>query len=352
MTFTHVEGKSSIGFGKWSIHRNWCRLSRIPSYIYSMKGVSLIFGLVFLAALSNALGQNLKDPIQYNNIIIREQSKLISKSMSYMSLSVHSENYDEVEKERQELVEQIQASIKKIGKLPPFQGSSRLKNQTIDVFSMYLEVYETDLLELMGLKKKYQDSYLALEAYLKAEAKVDIKMNRAVQQLAKAQEAFARQNKLLVAQGAVSSLEEEVQEISQLSTYTRLVFLEYFQVSWKFNDMVAILHLKDGKLLDRKREQVLNASKIALKNLKSMKRFKNEKDYITQTLDIIEYFEDLCQDEFSRVAYFFKKETLTQKEADYINRVFADYNANIVGLVYNWNLANRELWRAHVGETF
>ena len=95
-----------------------------------------------------------------------------------MSLSVHSEDYIEVEKKRKILVNEIKRSMANISKLPAFKGSNKLKNETLDVFAMYLEIYETDLLQVMGLKKKYNDSYTALEAYLQAEAKVDIKMNK------------------------------------------------------------------------------------------------------------------------------------------------------------------------------
>ena len=39
---------------------------------------------------------------------------------------------------------------------------------------------------------------------------------------------------------------------------------------------------------------------------------------------------------------------MTQKDADYVNKVFADYNANIEVLVYNWNLANQYLWQSRI----
>jgi len=322
----------------------------IIHYLYKMSHSIIVSAFFFLFVSAGTMAQDTQRAIEYNNYIIKEQTKLISKGLEYMSFSVHSEDYNLVEKKRIELIDEIYASIKKIRKMPDFNGSNRLKNITIDVFHKYLEVYETDLIEVMGLKKQYRDSYTALEAYLKAEALVDIKLNNAVEKLANAQEHFAEQNNLKVEGSESSVVEDEVLEISQLSTYTRLVFLEYFEVSWKFHDMVNVLHERNGKLLNKKRELVVESAQQALLNLRGMRRFKNEKDYIGQTIDIIEYFYTLAQKDFAKVAMLFDKETLTREEADYINQVFRDYNANIEVLVYNWNLANQDLWRANVKE--
>ena len=293
--------------------------------------------------------QNLNRAIEYNNYIIDVQSEIIAKSLEYMSFSVHSENYQVIEKKRLELLNDIDEGIRKINRMPSFDGNNKLKNETLDVFYLYRKVYQTDLLEMLSLKRKYRDSYTALEAYLQAEAEMDIKLNKAVEQLAKAQARFAKQHDLkVVSGGGLDEVEQHVSDIQQLSTYTRLVFLEYFEVSWKFNDMIEVLPERNHRLLGRKREDVLKAAEASLNELRQMKRFKNETEYIQQTIDLVEYFQSLARREFRRIEQIFAKDAMTQGDAEYINRVFNDYNANIEVLVYNWNQANQFLWKEHI----
>ena len=94
--------------------------------------------------------------------------------------------------------------------------------------------------------------------------------------------------------------------------------------------------------------EVIISAKKAKQNLNRMKRFKSESEYMSQTNDIIDYFQSLCRVEFAQVARIFNKEAMSQKDADYVNKVFSDYNANIEVLVYNWNQANQFLWRDHI----
>ena len=307
--------------------------------------------LIFLVNIT-ARSQDFNDAVDYNNYIIKEQNLIISQALVYMSWSVHSEDANDVEKRRMHLVNDIQESIKKINKMPPFNGSSRLKNQTLEVFELYVQIYETDLLKMLGLKKKYRDNYEALEAYLAAEKEVDEKMKKALEKLSRAQESFAKANDIKFQEDKGNGLAFEVDQINLLSNYSRRVFLEYFYVSWKFQDMVSILHERNGKLLDRKREDVMESATKALKNLKAMERFNNDREYMGQTVDLIEYLLGLSRREFARIAVIYKKETLTQKDANYINKVFNDYNANIQTLVYNWNLANQSLWKGHVKDMY
>ena len=314
------------------------------------KQYPLMLFCLTLLPVHYSFSQNFSDAVVYNNYVISEQNELIGKSLDYISFSIHSEDYDAIEKKRTELIEHIRKSINKIRKMPPFQGRSHLKNETIEAFAMYLRTYETDLLHTLSLKRKYNNSYEALEAYFKSEAEVENKLNKAITKLGKAQEAFARQNGLIFEKSPMGDIETRATLVSSLSDYSREVFMEYFIVSKAFNDMVAILHERKGNLLDKKRKDVIKLADEGLGRLKKALPFNKDREYLDQTIDIIEYFRNLCQKEFARVATLYDKPVLTEKDADYINKVFNDYNANIEVLVYNWTLANKYLWSNNVGD--
>ena len=309
----------------------------------------LAFSIILIATITFSSGaQNFSDPVVYNDYLIDEQSDIITKSLEYLTFSIQSEDFDAIEKKRLNFLTDIRRSMNKIRRMPDYQGTNRLKRETLDVFGEYLKIYETDLIEVLGLKKQYKDSYLALEAYLEAEKKVDDKLKKALENLSKAQEAFAKKYDLKVSEQGGSELIDRVNHVSELSKYSRAVFMEYFKVSWEFNEMVKILHEKNGRKLEKKRIDVLDATTAALNNLKSIERYRDEKEYMDLTIDLIEYFRTLSRKEFARVAGIFKKDNMSEKDADYVNKVFADYNANIEILVVNWNLANKYLWQNNV----
>lgn len=56
----------------------------------------------------------MSDPIVYNNIIIKEQAHLISETLTYINLSANSTDINEIEKSRNELIDEIRNSINKI----------------------------------------------------------------------------------------------------------------------------------------------------------------------------------------------------------------------------------------------
>ena len=272
----------------------------------------------------------------------------MEKNIEYISFSIHSEDYDLIEKKRLELIESVRESIRKVRRLPPFEGSVRLRNETLDVFFLYLDAFEKDFAEAISHRKKGLDSYEMLEAYLDIETRAEEKLSTAIEKMGKAQEKFAEKNNLRITGNKKSKLELQLEKINELSAYSRYIFLRYFYVSKSFADLISVLHERDSKSLDKKREKVIELSAASIKELKKMKPFEGDAEYRDQTIDIIEYFMNLSRRELKRISTLFDKEGLTQKDADYINQFIIDYNANIEQLVYNWNIAYQDLWRNHV----
>ncbi len=292
--------------------------------------------------------QDFSDPVVYNNYLIKEQTKIIKLSLEYLNYSIQSDDYDGIDKKRLEFLSEIRRSMNKVRRLPNFQGTARLKRQTIEVFEEYISVYETDLIESLGLKKQFDDSYQALEAYLEAESEVDDKLNRAIDKLYKAQEAFARKYDLKLDEYDEVDLSDEIDQISELSKYSRAVFLEYFKVSWEFNELLKLLPDQNHRKLEKQRLKVIEACNTGLKNLGQIEPYRAESEYRQLTMDLIQYFRTLSRKEFATISAIYKKDEFTEDDAEFINKVIQDYNANIRNLVLSWTLANQYLWKENI----
>ena len=80
--------------------------------------------LCFLVVISSlvAIAQDFTDPVSYNNYILNEQSRIIGKSLEYTARAVHTDDFEIVEKERLELISEIEKSILTVRRMPPFKG--------------------------------------------------------------------------------------------------------------------------------------------------------------------------------------------------------------------------------------
>lgn len=83
----------------------------------------------------------------YNNFIVGHQTDVVSISMDYISLSVHSEDENPINSKRQQVVKQLKKSINEVNRAEGYNGDNRLKGQAIDVFELYVNSYTTDFNE-------------------------------------------------------------------------------------------------------------------------------------------------------------------------------------------------------------
>lgn len=310
--------------------------------------------LLFISFAGMALSQaDFKDAVQYNDYIISEQRQTVKKNLDYISFSVHSEDYKLIEAKRKEVLRQITQSKGKIAKMPPFEGDTRLRDEAIEVLAQYQNAFEGDFKEVLHLKKERQNSLEAMEAYFKAQNKAEDEVNKATQKFNKVQTDFAKKNNLTFGSGDDDDdLSSQMQTIASLNQYARGIFLEYFKVSKAFAEMLDVLNEQKGALLDRKRRDVIEAADKALPKLKDYGDFKGDREYLDQTVSLTEYYQRLAKNEFEKIATLFnKKSGITREDANYINQVLRDYNANAEMLVYNLNMANNDLLQKNIAPT-
>ena len=114
--------------------------------------------------------------------------------------------------------------------------------------------------------------------------------------------------------------------------------------------MIGILHELKGKSLDKKREIVIKEAEASLDKLKGIAPYRGGKEYLEKTIEIIEYFRNLCKGEFARIARMYNKESLSKEDAEYIYQVYNDYNSRIKDMIYEWNLSNQLMWKSNIDD--
>ena len=115
-----------------------------------MKKLFTFSALLFLFFSFTACSQ--KNAIEYNDAIIKEQSKIMQKVLEF--LSVMEKDLIKADQVLKETAVQTKASIKTVSAMEPFDGSSELRDSALELFKFYLHVVENEYPEMIAILKK------------------------------------------------------------------------------------------------------------------------------------------------------------------------------------------------------
>jgi hypothetical protein len=324
------------------------QVSRSNGYQFVFTFFLLTF--FFFSSQAQEEDYNFKNPSDYNNYIMKEMTVAVQKNFEYISFNVHSDEFELLETKRREVTEQIIQSKEKIKSMPPLDGDSRLRDEAAEALNEYQRAFELDYREIIGLKKKSKDSFEAMEAYWKAEDKAEEKVNKATTRLRKAQQAYATKNNMKVVDGkGDNELEQKMAKITAVNNYWRDIYLQFFKVSKEYDQLWDLLSKEKAEPLDHQRKQVIKTVDGVLPVLKAKTSYNGDIEFRDQTIDLIEYYQQVAKTDFAKIVEVLKKKP-TQEEIDLVNAIINKCNADHERLVYNWNIASKDLFRKNIDE--
>ena len=292
---------------------------------------------------------NLKSPGDYNNFIMKEMIATVQKNFEYISFSVHSEEYDQLEAKRKEVVAEIVKAKANVHQMPPLEGDSRLRDEAVSVLEEYQNAFELDFQKIIGLKRKSRDSFEAMEAYFEAQDKAEEKVNKATKQLRIAQHSYAEKHNMKVVDNkSDDELEVKMNKVIAVNNYWRSLFLDYFKISRQYDRMWDELPQQKANPIERERQQVIKVIDRVLPSIKSKSDFNGDHEFRDQTVNIVEYYRSVATNDFKRIVEILNTKKLEQKDVEEINRIINQCNADHERLTYNWNIASQDLFRKNV----
>ena len=136
-----------------------------------MKKVMLLIICLMVAMVG--FSQSFEHPVDYNNFIVEEMNEIVNKNLEYISQSVHSDNLDEVEVKRKNLIGQIQSAYTNISQTKPYEKGEKLQSECVEVLNMYKQIFEVEYQEVNVLKQSSEASFESMEAYFTAQDKAE-----------------------------------------------------------------------------------------------------------------------------------------------------------------------------------
>jgi hypothetical protein len=311
----------------------------------------VFIGLLFITLTLHAQEDefNLKNAGDYNNFIMKEMTAAVQKNFEYLAFVVHSEAYDQMDDKRKEVVNQIIEARGKVSQMPPLDGDTRLRDESVEVLNEYKNAFDIDYKQIISLKKKSKDSFEAMKEYFKAEDEAEEKLNKATQKLRKAQRIYASKNNMTVVDGkSDDELERKMGKAKATNLYWRSVFIQYFKVSEAYDLMWDALNQRKASVIDNERIKVVKVINNTLPDLKAIPAFNGDTEFRDQTIGIIEYYKQVAEVQFAKITERLKKTEMTQEDIDAVNAIINQCNADHERLAYNWNMASQDLFRKNV----
>ena len=314
-----------------------------------MKKLALLITcfLITLASFAQKFGH----PVEYNNFIVEEMNAIVNTNLAYISQSVHSDNFEQVEQKRKGLIKQIQTAYNNISQTDPYEKGEKLRTECVEILNMYKQVFEVEYQQINLLKQTSEGSYEAMEAYFVAQDKAEKNLSKATDRFYKAQKAYINTHEIPVKKTkSDSELDKQFKAIAEVNTYIRELYLVYFQMTKYSSIFFEAVSENDKGGLDGKRKRLEANAEQALEKLGQMKGFKADVELLNATKKIAKFYSDISKNGFVDIVKVMraKQSDLTQDDVDRYNTAIEGFNNKLPQLVDEYNTAQSELMKKHV----
>lgn len=289
--------------------------------------------------------QNASPALSYLQQINTEHNAVTNKNLEYIQYMVHIEDFNEIEKKRLEVIQQMDETIARTAAMPAFEGNVAMRDEMLATVKSYRESFKVEFNELNLLKKESKASYEAMEAYINAQDAAEKKLGQTSKKFYAAQKAFAKANNITLVDGDDNT---EVDQINRVNAYHRAIFLRYFKVSKNSAAFWDAVQKEDAKAMERARIMLSNDADAALLDLRKMPDFNGDKDYLNATIRIVEFYDNLAEEGYKQMTLVQRKTEMTQQDVDTYNGVVTYYNENVNDFLKAYNDALNQLLRNNV----
>lgn len=195
----------------------------------AMKNLHLpITMFAFLLSFFTAAAQNAAEATEYMKKIIERHDNVIKKYLSYNSAAAHGKKNNKVERLKNNLIDEVAKSKKKISGMDGFNGNTAYRDSAAGFMDFYYKVLVDDYDKIVDLDEITEKSYNELEAYLMLRHQVDKKLDAANDRMQQAQNIFAQQNNIKLVD-ADDELREKMKIVISVNEYYHKLYLIFFK---------------------------------------------------------------------------------------------------------------------------
>ncbi|MGV3630415.1 MAG: LIC11966 family surface protein [Bacteroidota bacterium] len=158
---------------------------------------TMVLGLFLLISCGSSDTNGGQTPLEYNNQIISEQTKIMNLILEFGRNN--SQDVNVIDGIRLKIVDQAEKSLKVVKAMEGYDGSTRMKEAAVALFSLYHDASKTSYKEMIDILKKGEDiSVEDVERIQQIQMELTEKEKPLDAEFQAAQKEFATKHKLMI----------------------------------------------------------------------------------------------------------------------------------------------------------
>ena len=128
----------------------------------------LLFCTIFLLSSGSGCAQTeftTDDPAEYNNYIVDLQEMIGKEFIDFSMVLVNSSDFKTNDQKRQDVLRNIELSLRKLRNMAPFKGTTDLRDESIAIFEFYRKLHAEEYARLAVLVTNKESTHAELEKY-------------------------------------------------------------------------------------------------------------------------------------------------------------------------------------------
>ncbi|MDF2454280.1 MAG: hypothetical protein K0R51_273 [Cytophagaceae bacterium] len=278
-----------------------------------MKAIfTLIIGLLFSSSL--VLAQDAGSAVEYMNKMGTEFKAIQTATWDYTKAAANNRNAGKINKRRLELIQQIDASIKNVNRLPAFNKKTYLKDSVLSFLKIQKIVIEEDYGKIMDLEDIAESSYDAMEAYIKAKQIASDKMESSSQLVSDTYDAFAKENNVTIKEGEKDKITQQLAIADEVYGHYNEVYLIFFKPYKQELYVLDAMNKGDLAALEQNKVTLSKVSAESQAKLKAIKPFRgNDNSIRGAATELVNFYKEEADVKFAKLIDFYAKKDAFDK---------------------------------------
>ncbi|MDB5272936.1 MAG: hypothetical protein JWO58_1303 [Chitinophagaceae bacterium] len=274
--------------------------------------MKIIFAWVSIFIIStNLLAQTTNPALDYLNKMGVEFKSIQSATWDYTKSAANNQNARKINKRRMELIQQIDASIKNVNRLPVFDKKIYLKDSVLSYLKIQKIVIEQDYAKIMDLEDIAESSYDAMEAYMKAKSIANDKLEASSEKVSNTYNAFAQENNITILEGDKDKITKKLLIADEVYDHYNEVYLIFFKAYKQELYLLDAMNKGDLAGLEQNKVSLSKISAECQVKLKAVQPFRGTDNSIrAAATELINFYKDEADTKFAKLIDF-----QTKKEA-------------------------------------
>jgi hypothetical protein len=322
----------------------------------------------------NSQAQTENKAVNYMNEVSVFTDELKNETWRYLRAVTRGKSDRKVEKKRQILISGIRTQKSEILRKREFAENCALKKAVVDYLDMSYTVLKEDFDKILDMEDIAEQSFDLMEAYITAKEMANKKLDKASEDLQKAEEAFAAENNITLIQAELDKKSLKIKKASDALEYYNDIYLIFFK-SYKQEAYVLEAYSRsDINALEQNLNTLKEFNKEGLQKISELENYNGDASLKSAAKLLLNYYDQEASEHFPEIVDFYiskdnfekltkvmeskKKKDLTEDDVNNYNDAVKKYNkavneVNVVNETMNKQRArNTDLWNKQIEDYF